>query len=353
MGGLFINQSLLQSCNTLSLELPQFGATFTRMVVGASERRHNFGKIEASRLKVRGIGSIIVWQSIRQGRLKGSRYVVSRLTGALVRMILVMIVVVMPSVLLTEVTADTKQIVSLIALFLGFLTFVEYNAAYPSLVEFRDAKPFNRVRFLMLLAMIFFLTIIARGHTLPSTLTQFADAIGRLIGLSMDFPYSPVRFATLMVSRDATPEQIDALRTAAGMAYLISLISLMIFLILLKAGRWPRRDQPFNVWINLPTFDPTAGGDVVARLTRDARINIMLGFLLPFLIPAVVKFGSAGLEPLTLTSPQTLIWTMTAWAFLPASLFMRGIAMRRIAEMITATRAANRLAEDGKRFAPA
>ena len=63
--------------------------------------------------------------------------------------------------------------------------------------------------------------------------------------------------------------------------------------------------------------------------------------LLPFLIPAVVSLASIGFEPLTLTSPQTLIWTMTAWAFLPASLLMRGIAMGRIALMIQEKRARN------------
>jgi hypothetical protein len=44
---------------------------------------------------------------------------------------------------------------------------------------------------------------------------------------------------------------------------------------------------------------------------------------------------------------------MTAWAFLPASLFMRGIAMGRVADMIRQTRAANRVAEADKRFAAA
>jgi hypothetical protein len=44
---------------------------------------------------------------------------------------------------------------------------------------------------------------------------------------------------------------------------------------------------------------------------------------------------------LTFTSPQTLIWTMAAWSFLPASLFMRGIAMGRIADMIREKRRLN------------
>ena len=177
--------------------------------------------------------------------------------------------------------------------------------------------------------------------------------MGALIGVAMDFPYSPVRLATLMLGDGASEAQVASVRTAAGMAYLISLVSLAVFVVTLSMGQWPRRGVAFNVWVNLPTFDPTAGGDVVTRLMRDARVNIALGFLLPFLTPAVVRIASTGFEPLTLTSPQTLIWTMTAWAFLPASLFMRGIAMGRVAEMIREKRRINGVKEDALRFAPA
>ena len=311
------------------------------------------GKNEAVRHNVRKVLGTRDWLSTGLVRFEGGKAVFSRLTGAIVRMILVMVLVATPSLVLVDVSADTKQMVALVALFAGMLTFVEYNATYPSLVEFRDASPFNRVRFLMLLATVFCLSAIERGKVVASTLTEFTDAVGTLIGVSMDFPYSPVRLATLMVADSASAEQIGAIRTAAGMAYLISLISLGIFVVLLKVAGWPNRGKAFNVWVNLPTFDPTVGGDVVARLMRDARVNIALGFLLPFLTPAVVKIGSMGFEPLTLTSPQTLIWTLTAWAFLPASLFMRGIAMGRIADMIQQSRAANGLAESGKRYASA
>jgi len=258
----------------------------------------------------------------------------SRIIGALMRAFLMVILIATPSVLLTDATTDTQQMVALVAIFAATLTFVEYNAVYPGLVEFRDAKPFNRLRFIMLFATVVFLSVIERGRVAPSTLTELIDAVGRLIGTSMDFPYSPVRLARLMMADGASPSQIEAVRTAAGMAYLISLMSLAVFVIVLRPGAWPRAGAPFNVWVNLPTFEPSAGGDVVDRLNRDARVNIALGFLLPFLSPAVVGLSSAGFEPLTLTSSQTLIWTMTAWAFLPASLFMRGIAMGRVAGMI-------------------
>ncbi len=311
------------------------------------------GKIEATRLKVREMIGKRRGQSTHAFRLEGERAVFSRLTGASVRAFLVMVMIATPSVLLVDVTADAKQMVALVALFAGLLTFVEYYGTYPSLVEFRDAPPFNRIRFLMLFGTVFCLAAIERGRVDPSTMTELADAVGTLIGVSLDFSYSPVRLVTLMLAEGATEAQIAAVRTAAGMAYLISLVSLAVFVVMLKVGRWPNRSRDFNVWVNLPTFDPTVGPDVISRLQRDARVNVALGFLLPFLTPAVVKIASTGFTPLTLGTPQTLIWMMTAWAFLPASLFMRGIAMARVADMIRDTRAANALVEHSRRFASA
>ena len=331
----------------LRISATKFACGLLTIVVGI-ERRQNLGKIEAIRHKVRDNVGHRAWQSTVFSQFEGGKAVVSRLTGAAVRAFLVMVLVATPSVLLPDVGTDTKQMVALVALFAGLLTLVEYNTTYPGLIEFRDAPPFNRVRYLMLFATVFTLGIIERGVSDASTLTELMSTIGGIIGNAMDFPYSPVRLATLMMTNTAEPAQVDMVRIGAGMAYLISLISLSIFVVLLKAGSWPKRDEAFNVWVNLPTFDPTAGGDVVDRLERDARINIALGFLLPFVIPAVVKAASEGFEPLTLTSPQTLIWTMAAWAFLPASLFMRGIAMGRIANMIREKRIENAVPTPGE-----
>ena len=259
---------------------------------------------------------------------------ISRLSGAVIRAMLVVLLVSTPSLLLPGVSADGKQIVVLVAIFGAALTIFEYASAYPGLVEFRDAPPFNRIRFISLFATVFLLTVISRGRVEPTTLTQFVEAIGALIGLAIDFPYSPVRLVVLMLPESTSPEHISLVRTAAGMSYLISLLTLAIFLIVLRLRNWPASHGTFNVWINLPTFDPTAGKDVVKRLERDARFNIALGFLLPFLTPAAVKAAGVVFGSVTLDNPQSLIWTVSAWAFLPASLFMRGIALARIAEMI-------------------
>lgn len=278
-------------------------------------------------------------QSIAPDRIEGSRAVISRLAGAILRAILVVLLIATPSVLLVNTSTDTTQIVVLVGLLAAAFTIVEYNSAYPSLVEFRDAPPFNRVRFFALYATVFALTVIARGEANPTTITLFIEAIGSRIGELIDFPYSPVRLVVLMMPEGADAALIDSVRTAAGLSYLVSILSLATFVLILRGTGWPRQLGGFNVWTNLPTFDPTAGGDVVDRLNRDGQINLILGFLLPFIIPAFVKLASDMFNPISLANDHTLIWTMTAWAFLPASLLMRGIAMMRVAQMIADQRA--------------
>ncbi|WP_299164833.1 hypothetical protein [uncultured Tateyamaria sp.] len=247
---------------------------------------------------------------------------------------LVALMIATPALVVPGVTIDSSQATVLIALLAAFLTFVEYNSSSPSIVEFRDAAPFNRLRFVALFLTVFVLSVICKGKTDPTLLTGALSSIGTIIGNSIDFPFSPVRLVVLMLPADAEAEIVDSVRIAAGLAYLVSLTAMAAFLFLVRVLGWPSRSGAFNVWVNLPLFDPTAGGDVLHRLNRDARINIALGFLLPFLIPAVVKMAADLLNPITLENPQTLIWTMSAWAFLPASMIMRGIAMQRIAEMI-------------------
>ncbi|WP_299607633.1 hypothetical protein [uncultured Tateyamaria sp.] len=259
---------------------------------------------------------------------------IARLSGAAMRGFLVALMIATPALVVPGASMDSSQATILIALLAAFLTFVEYNSTSPSIVEFRDAAPFNRLRFAALLATVFLLSMICRGKTDPTLLTNALTSVGTIIGNSIDFPYSPVRLVVLMLPPDAQDSIVQSVRTAAGLAYLISLTAMAVFLFLVRVLGWPSRNGSFNVWVNLPLFDPTAGGDVLYRLNRDARINIALGFLLPFLIPAVVKMAADLLNPISLENPQTLIWTMSAWAFLPASMIMRGIAMQRIAEMI-------------------
>jgi hypothetical protein len=264
--------------------------------------------------------------------------VVSRLIGAVVRGLLVALMIATPALVLPAARPDTAEIVALVALFAAALTVIEYASSYPSLVEFRDAPPFNRIRFGALLLTLFLISVLVRGEAEPGAFAEVVHAVGALIGSIIDFPYGPVRLMVLMLPPGAGAAELDLVRSAAGLAYLIALLSLAVFVLATGTGSWPIGPAGFNLWVNLPTFDPTAGGDVTDRLYRDARINVALGFVLPFLIPAAVRAGSELFAPVGFGSPHTLVWTMAAWAFLPASLMMRGIAMGRVARLIEARR---------------
>ena len=258
----------------------------------------------------------------------------SRLAGALVRAILMGLTACVPALMLPDTNVDTAQIVALIAVFATFLTFFEYVSVYPGLIAFRDAPPFNRIRFIALFTTVVLLSAVEAAPSEPNTFNRLIAAFGSVAGDTFDLPYSPVRLMVLSMPPHSTFAQVIEMRNMSAIAFAISLITLTVFASIMIVRGWPLSCKTFNVWVNLPTFDPTMGGDVVERLRRDSWVNVALGFLLPFVLPALLKLISVNITPISLLSSHTLVWTVTAWVFIPISLFMRGIAMGRVATMI-------------------
>ena len=250
------------------------------------------------------------------------------------RGILVAFLIAMPSLLLPNSAAGTTEIVALMALLGGMLTFAEYYSSFPSFIEFREAPPLNRMRFLSIFLTLGALCLMARHSFDPTGLTSLVHGIGLILGNTLDFSYSPVHLITLMLPAQTQPDTVNMVRSAAGLSYVIGLISIACFFFTIHIRNWPIANGAFNVWVNLPLFDPTTGGDVVHRLQRDGRVNMVIGVLLPFAIPAIVSLLSAVLNPAILSNPQTLVWMIGAWGFLPASMLMRGMAMLRVADLI-------------------
>lgn len=269
-----------------------------------------------------------------------------RLTGALLRAVLMGALVATPALMLAGSRDDSGQMVVFMAILAGVLTFLEYRAAWPVVVEFRDAPPFNRIRFVALFVTVAALALIFRGEAEPSTLTRLLGFIGAQVAGWADFPYSPVRLLTLTLADLVDPATAERVRIAAGLSYLISLAMLLTLALVMWRSHWPLRREGFNVWVNLPVFDPAAGGDLVRRLDRDAQVNLILGFLLPFVIPAVVSLAAGLVDFARLTSPQAVIWVVAAWAFLPASLLMRGMALMRLGQLVAAQRVRQGTEED-------
>lgn len=263
---------------------------------------------------------------------------VAQLSGALTRAFLVALLVAIPSLVVPTVATDASQIAFVLALITGSMVFFEYYGRCPSIVEFRFAPPYNRLKFIFLAFAVLVLSIVTRGQTDPGSWSTLLTTMIGGLGALLDFPYSPVRLIMLLLPHDTAPEQREIVRLSASVCYALSLVLVFTFLAIVRLLNWPVRRGAFNMWLNLPLFDPTGGGDVVQRLNRDVGINIALGFLLPFLLPGAAMYLSGFFNRSALLDPQTLIWMTCIWAFVPASMIMRGIAMNRIADLITAKR---------------
>ncbi len=250
------------------------------------------------------------------------------------RALLVGLLVMTPSLLLGSLVSGPGEIAVLLALIAAAATFMEYRTNYPSFVEFRDAPPINRIRFVSLMLTVFFTSIVCKHLYAPSNLTAMVSGIGSLIGSGADFPYSPIRMVLLMLPDDVSSVMVHTVRASAGLAYLIAVGTVAVFYLAVRIGGWPIANGAFNVWVNMPLFDPTVGRDVVHRMQRDGRINIIAGVLLPFVIPAVIRLASSVIPPIDLANPHVVVWLISAWAFLPASMVIRGIALFRVSDLI-------------------
>lgn len=278
-------------------------------------------------------------QNARAG-LKGMNNVFARITGAAFRGILVAMLFAMPTLILPAAATQSPEIILFIALLGSALAFSEYASHFPSFVEFRNAPPINRMRFAAAAATVGALSLLAAHPQAPTGLTALVQRLGSWLGGQLDFAYSPVQLTVLMMPPQVPEAVVLMVRDAAGLASAVVATAIVLFALVIRVGHWPVGSGAFNVWVNLPLFDPTTGGDVVQRLQRDGRVNIIGGVLLPFALPAAVKLASGLVDPGMLAAPHMLIWVISAWALVPASMIMRGMAMLRIAGLIAQKRRA-------------
>ena len=148
---------------------------------------------------------------------------ITRMAGALLRAVLVTLLIATPALLLPGVSRDVTQIVALVSIFAAALTIFEYASVYPGIVEFRNAPPFNRLRFVALFATVFLISVVIRGENDPTAMNQMVTTFGTGIGEAIDFPYSPVRQMVLLLPEDTSFAHVERVRTAAGLSYFISM----------------------------------------------------------------------------------------------------------------------------------
>ena len=261
------------------------------------------------------------------------------LPGALARGLAIAALVMLPALVMPGIPPETAHLVVLLALFAATLTAYEYASPYPGLLEFRVGAPYNRTRYLLVGICGLLLALLQRHGTDPGPLTGAVAGLAAACGQLFAAAPSPV---ALLVA--ALPESVDAaqralVRDGAALVFFLGAAVLLAFAVAIRLGAWPRGKRPFNVWVNLPTFEPTAGHDVVSRLRRLSVLNLTAGLALPFLLPGVIVASTILMQPVSLTSPLGYVWGIVLWAYFPVAVIMRGMAMRRVARLIEQRRA--------------
>ena len=148
-----------------------------------------------------------------------------------------------PALYLPTSTSNGTEIVVFLAILAFILTFSEYNSAFPSFIEFRDAPPVNRLRFVGLMSMVTFLTLICKNAYAPSELTGLFYSVGLMVANVVDFPYSPVRLVVLMLPADASQPLVDLVRISASVAYVAALVTIASFAYAVEASGMANRQR--------------------------------------------------------------------------------------------------------------
>lgn len=262
----------------------------------------------------------------------------SRLVGALIRAFLVVVVIAAPAFLLPNVSVASQEISLIVAAVSAAFTLFEYASTHPGLIDFRFAPPYNRVRFVAFATQIFTLVFLCRAFENEDTFSQsLIDMSDQAIAL-MSFPMSPVSIAASMIGAGEADQFVLQLQRAAAVSFLVTFCSLVAFALILWLFRWPVGRRDFNLWINLPTFEPGYGRDVERRLYRDGITNVLAGIAFLYLLPVMLSRASGWFDPSVLNNYQPLVWGVTLWAFFSGSLVIRGAAILKVSFLVKRSR---------------
>lgn len=263
---------------------------------------------------------------------------IKRLTGAVVRALLVLAVVAIPAFLLPSTSRAAQEISLILGAIAGAFTLFEYASSHPGLIDFRFAPPYNRIRFITFFTLVISLVFLCRAVDGADAFSADVLALADQAVAVTNVFLSPVRVAVEVIGAGESDAHRLLLSRAAAISFIIAFASFLFFAILLWLFRWPVGRDNFNLWVNLPTFEPSSGRDVERRLFRDGFANILVGLGLPFVIPVVASRAGGWFDPSVLQNYQPLIWGCTVWAFLPASLIIRGAALIKVGWLVKRAR---------------
>lgn len=253
-----------------------------------------------------------------------------RLTGATVRAVCVAIVVMLPAFLLPDTTQSGLEFTRILATIAAVFVIYEYGFASPSVIEFRFAAPYNRVRFLLLATLIltpaYLISSMLEGVALHGT---FA-AIAQNGPAFLDFAYSPVSIVANTLSGNDS-DMREAVVQAIALNVVFSFSCALAFCGAIFSNLWRFGGDDFNMWTNMPTYKSYGLESLQDRLINSAFASFLVACLLPLFGPTIADVAVVWLSSDGALAPIVVSWLIAIWTYLPAIYLMRAAALLKIA----------------------
>lgn len=257
----------------------------------------------------------------------------TRLAGASVRAALVAAMIVLPAIVLPEISPNAADIAIVSAAIAAAFVIFEYGFTTPSLIEFRFASPYNRIRFALLAILITSIAFAFRGTVEETATTIAVSSFAVTSAEAWSFAGSPLAFFNVLT------QQLDAegrvlLSNAAALSLSVTVLALIVFGAIIWLFHWPLKAKNFNLWVNMPNFDGGIGVETQQTLRQSALISMIIGFSLPFLIPQAAYAFMGPLQPITAANSLLLLWMIAIWCFVPAASVLRSVALYKVANLV-------------------
>ncbi|MEM1313505.1 MAG: hypothetical protein AAGI51_03055 [Pseudomonadota bacterium] len=263
--------------------------------------------------------------------LRAPRLAAARTPGAILRALLVFALTLAPFLLAGDVGAAARDATLFAGASAALVVLFEYASRTPALVDFRDAKPLNRLRFAMVAG-----TLLATMAFIRSTpgggVREAGEALGRLLGGWA----SPVGMMAESLSRPSALGPDLLAQGAAAVALTSAAILSLLVSALIWFGRWPGPAERFNRFTNLPTFDEADAADAPPRLLRLGLQAIVMALALPAALLALVAIAAWMIEADALSRPLPLAWTVSIWAAASGAQLIRGVALIKLSRVLAA-----------------
>jgi hypothetical protein len=236
----------------------------------------------------------------------------------------------LPAFLLPDTTQSAVEFTRILATIAAVFVIYEYGFASPSVIEFRFAAPYNRVRFLLLT------TLILTPAYMISNMLGGTEITGRFASIAengpvfLDFAFSPVSIVANTLAGNNS-EMREAVVQAIALNVVFSFSCVLAFCGAVFSNLWRFGGDDFNMWTNMPTYKSYDVSGLHDRLINSAFASFLVACLLPLFGPTLADISIVWLSEDGVLAPIVISWMIAIWTYLPAIYLMRAAALLKIA----------------------